>query len=262
MARLLVIAAHPDDELFAGGYIAKRAAEGDEVILLCTTRGEGGEVGDPPVGPKERLGEIREVEMRNAAAALGAREVIFLDFVDPPMEIDGIAQPIDATLEEFAEALRGQIDRLRPDAILTHGTNGEYGHPQHIFTHLAVWTALAKLAPWQPRELITWCATFPEAKDQRLLNQDDPADLILDVTPWLEAKIAGYEAHITQHAMFIRNSGKATVREIIRRIESLRFWPPDAPIVQAAQWAEAGHPERPQPKDMARPESSTAATAR
>ena len=259
MPRLLVISAHPDDELFAGGYIAKRAAEGDEIILLYTTRGEGGEVGDPPVGPKDRLGEIRQVEARNAARALGARNVIFLDFVDPVMEIDGVAQPIDATLDEFSEALRVHLDRLRPDAILSHGTNGEYGHPQHIFTHLAVWVALAKLAPWQPRELITWCATFPEAKDQSLLNQDDPADLVLDVTPWLEAKVAGFEAHVSQHAMFKRNSGKSAVREIIRRTESLRFWPTDAPIAEAARWAEIGYPERPQPKDMAPSQPATPA---
>src|SRR5215207_5775077 len=104
MARLLVIAAHPDDEGFAGGYIAKRAAEGDEVYILCTTRGEGGEVGDPPVGPKEQLGAFRVGEMERAGAALGAREVRFLDFEDPHMEIDGTAMPIDATLDEFSDA--------------------------------------------------------------------------------------------------------------------------------------------------------------
>jgi hypothetical protein len=79
------------------------------------------------------------------------------------------------------------------------------------------------------------------------------------VTPWLEAKIAGFEAHVSQHAMFKRNSGKSGVREIIRRTESLRFWPTDAPIVEAARWAQTGYPERPQPKDMARSQPATPA---
>lgn len=261
MARLLVIAAHPDDEGFAGGYIAKRAAAGDEVYILCTTRGEGGEVGDPPVGPMEQLGTFRVGEMERAGAALGAREIRFLDFEDPHMEIDGTAMPIDATLDEFSDALLAQIADVRPDAILTHGTNGEYGHPQHIFTHLAVWDALARLAPWQPKELITWCATFPEAKDTRLLNKDDPADLVLDVSPWIEAKIAALEAHVSQHAMFKRNSGTSSVREFIRRTESLRTWPPDAPIREAEEWQQAGRPDRPAPKDMAQREPAAAGAA-
>src|SRR6266511_775356 len=104
MARVLAISAHPDDELFGAGYLAKLAAEGNEVYLLCTTRGEGGEGGDPPLGPKERLGEIRGVEQRRPAAALGASDVWFLPLVDPNTAIDGVASPIDATLDELAAA--------------------------------------------------------------------------------------------------------------------------------------------------------------
>ncbi len=39
MQRVLAIAAHPDDELFGGGYLAKLVSEGHELYLLCTTRG-------------------------------------------------------------------------------------------------------------------------------------------------------------------------------------------------------------------------------
>lgn len=259
MARMLVIAAHPDDEGFASGYIAKRVSEGDEVYILCTTRGEGGEVGDPPVGPKERLGEVREVEMRTAGAALGVKEVRFLDFVDPHMEIDGVASPIDATMDEFAGAIREHLAELRPDAVLTHGTNGEYGHPQHIFTHRAVWVALADLAPWQPRELITWQAWFPDAEVTRSLNPDDPATEVIDIKPWLDAKVAGLEAHRSQHAMFLRNSGRPSVREFVWATESVRFWPSDAPIQAAREWAVTGRPGRPEPKDMSRREPAPSA---
>src|SRR5947207_11818649 len=86
--RVLAVSAHPDDDtLFAGGTLAKYASEGHRVYTLCTTRGEGGEVGDPPVGPKEQLGVLREAEARCAARALGEADIFFLDFVDPHMEI-------------------------------------------------------------------------------------------------------------------------------------------------------------------------------
>src|SRR3712207_4332781 len=122
--RVLAISAHPDDEtMFAGGLLAKYAREGHDVFILCSTRGWGGKVGDPPLCEPERLGECREQEMRCAARALGARDVLFLDYVDPHMEIGGTAMAIDATLEEYVAALREHVERLQPDLVLTHGSN-------------------------------------------------------------------------------------------------------------------------------------------
>ena len=118
-------------------------------------------VGDPPVGPPERLGELREAEERCAAAALGERDVFFLDYIDPNMEIDGEACPIDASLDEFTAAIQTYLERLRPAIVITHGSDGEYGHPQHRFTHQAVREAIRALAPWQPTELVTWMAHVP-----------------------------------------------------------------------------------------------------
>ena len=225
MATVLAIAAHPDDELFGAGYLAKLTTEGNDLYILCTTRGEGGEVGEPPVGPKSRLGEFREVEMRNSGRALGARDVWFLDFVDPWMEIGGEALAIDAEPEQFVAALAERIDALRPDIVITHGSNGEYGHPQHVYTHRAVFAALGTLAPWRPRELLTWCADAGGAETDRIVNQDDAADICLDVSPWFERKLAAGRAHISQHAMFIRNNKTDDIANALRREEAFRRWP-------------------------------------
>lgn len=226
MARILAVSAHPDDEtLFAGGYLAREAGDGHEVYILCSTRGEGGEVGEPPVGPKERLGEVREQEMRRAAAALGAT-VDFLPYVDPHMEIDGEAEPIDATLEEFSGAIAEHMERLHPDLVLTHGSGGEYGHPQHVFTHQAVMAALDRLNGWRPARVLTWVANYGQNADERLTNKDDEADFILDLadTPWFEKKVDAAMCHRSQHAMFLRNSKKPNVREMVRTVEAYKEW--------------------------------------
>src|SRR5215216_3181021 len=112
---VLAVSAHPDDDtLFAGGTLANYASDGLEVYTLCTTRGEGGEVGEPPlVSSKDQLGALREQEARCAARALGERDIFFLDFVDPHMEIDGEALPIEASLEEFSAAIAEHLARLR-----------------------------------------------------------------------------------------------------------------------------------------------------
>ncbi|GAG71710.1 unnamed protein product, partial [marine sediment metagenome] len=63
MASILVISAHPDDEtLFAGGTLAMYAEKGHTVFILETTRGQGGEVGEPPLTTRENLATFREQE--------------------------------------------------------------------------------------------------------------------------------------------------------------------------------------------------------
>lgn len=126
MATVLVISAHPDDEtMAAGGTIAMHAARGDAVYLLETTRGEGGEAGEPPLADQEQLGAYREGELRAAADLLGVPEVTFLPYVDPHMEIGGEAARIDAPLAEFVAAIAAEIARVRPDIVITHGSGGE-----------------------------------------------------------------------------------------------------------------------------------------
>jgi LmbE family N-acetylglucosaminyl deacetylase len=126
--KLLAVFAHPDDEsLGAGSTLAKYAAEGVETYLVCATRGERGWMGaekDDP-GP-DKLGEIREQELRCAAETLGIRQVHFLDFMDGDLDQ---AEPRQA-VDKIAALLRA----IRPQVTLTFGPEGVYGHPDHIAT--------------------------------------------------------------------------------------------------------------------------------
>ena len=223
MRSILAISAHPDDEsLFAGGTLAMYAEQGHQVYILETTRGEGGEVGEPPLTTKENLGAYREQEVREAARALGVRDIYFLPFIDPHMEINGIARPIDITLDEFVKAIGEYVKKIRPDLVITHGSNGEYGHPQHIYTHLATRKALANGVP--NTALLSWCALYQQAKHESILNKVDRADIVHSVTPWIDAKIAAALCHRTQHAMFLRNSKAPSVQDMVWHTESFHIW--------------------------------------
>ncbi|HEY0604631.1 MAG TPA: PIG-L deacetylase family protein [Herpetosiphonaceae bacterium] len=223
--RVLVIAAHPDDEtVFCGGMIAKYASEGHDVFVLLTTRGEGGETGEPPLCARDDLGKMREREAQAAGAALGAREVLFLPFCDPVVGPDDTLYHIDATAEEFSGAIAEIMAELRPDVVITHGSNGEYGHPQHIFTHQSVFAALRQLEPWRPAEVLTWGGAYSDPEKPRHINQDDPADIVLDITPWLRQKVAAMDAHRTQHGLFFRKNPGKTIDELPGRKESFHRW--------------------------------------
>ena len=75
---LLALFAHPDDEAFGtGGTLSQYAAAGADVTLVCTTRGEVGEIAEGTGATPETLGEVREAELRCAAETVGVHELIF-----------------------------------------------------------------------------------------------------------------------------------------------------------------------------------------
>src|SRR5919205_3033954 len=82
----MVVVAHPDDAEFgSAGTLAKWANEGWEVYQVIVTDGaSGGPDEATEVGPEERrkVTETRKREQRAAAAVLGVKDVIFLDYPD------------------------------------------------------------------------------------------------------------------------------------------------------------------------------------
>ena len=81
--RALAIAAHPDDlEYGAAAAVAEWTAAGREVGYVLVTRGEAGINGLRP----EECAPLREEEERAGAAAVGVRDVSFLDHRDGVVE--------------------------------------------------------------------------------------------------------------------------------------------------------------------------------
>jgi LmbE family N-acetylglucosaminyl deacetylase len=221
---VLCIGAHPDDETYAGGTLAKLADEGHEVYLLVTTRGEGGSAGSPALCERHELGQVREQECRAAGAVLGARDVLFLPYEDP-RPAEGKAQAVKASLEEFSAAIQAVVEQLRPDVVITHGSTGEYGHPQHIFTHQAALHALRGLWPWRPQDLLTWSAAHPNPEVPADINLEDPADMIVNIRPWTERKRAAFHEHHTQVEAvmnYYRERGGVYMAE---QVEAFHRWP-------------------------------------
>lgn len=248
MTTLLCIVAHPDDEtMLCGGILAGLAARGVQIQVLCATRGEGGEMGEPPLTTRELLGRMREQEMRCACEKLGVHSVQFLDYIDPTVGPDEDLYPFTEDEETLYHELLASMHRQRPDIILSHGRDGEYGHPAHRLLFRIAWRAFQNWLAGKkvlPRDVAdrpepyfyTIAAAVPGHED-RIYNDSEPADLVLHLegTPWLEAKATAALCHATQHALFKRRKKAQTVREVLRRVESLhRYWPtegPDAPVL-------------------------------
>lgn len=226
--KVIAFFAHPDDEtILAGGTLVLLAEAGAQVHYVCATRGEGGEVGEPPVCTQQELGQVREQELVCAVQALRGRSLTFLGYTDPLVGADGEVYAYSDNLAFVAGQLASSIDQFEADVVLTHGSNGEYGHPAHILTYQAALTAISARqmsgnAPW----LYSVAAAFPGHPYPRLANQNDRADLVLDITPVLERKLAAANCHRTQHALFVRwvseQAGRpVALSEVMMNVESL-----------------------------------------
>ena len=186
--RLMLVHAHPDDEVIGqGATMAKYAAEGRGVTLVTCTAGEMGEILVPELehlaaDKEDGLGEHRATEIADAMKALGVTDHRFLGgpgrFRDSGMvwtEQRHAAVGDDVKEGTFwradlleASALMVEIIReVRPQVLVTYDQFGGYGHPDHIQAHrVATYaTALAAVTAYK-RELgephdvakVYWCA--------------------------------------------------------------------------------------------------------
>lgn len=218
---LLAVFAHPDDEAFScGGTLARCAAEGHEVFLICATRGEEGEIVHPDIDPSiakgPARGELREGELRDACAALGIHPPIFLDHHDSgfPIEV-GRRNPkafMNADLDAVEAQLLPHFAELRPDVVLTFDPHGGYGHIDHLMIHRAAgaafWSAGARQQP-APRRLFYPGRTIAqvEAMNANWEHPRDPAIYglsedsfvaVIDIEDFKTHKIEGLAAHRSQ----------------------------------------------------------------
>ena len=143
MATFVFFHAHPDDEcLISGGTIAKHAAAGHRVVVVCATDGRHGER-PADIDSPEALCERRRTELRAATTILGVSRLEWLGYHDSGMT--GWAQNnepdafIRSTVDDAAARLvkvvvdeQRTADRL---VLITYDWHGNYGHPDHVHVH-------------------------------------------------------------------------------------------------------------------------------
>src|SRR5262249_2148016 len=139
---LVVLLAHADDETAAAPVLARYAREGVAVHMIVASDGAAGSgsqgqyLARPDSGPAgDSLAKVRSNEARCAAAALGASAPMLLGFPDGKLG-DYLA---DRTLmSRLTERIAQEIERLRPDVVVTWGPDGGTGHPDHrIISNIA-----------------------------------------------------------------------------------------------------------------------------
>lgn len=233
--RLLLVHAHPDDETINNGVtMAKYAAAGAQVTLVTCTRGEEGEVlvtelANLASDKDDKLGEHREIELKDAMEQLGINDFRFLGAPNKKWRDSGmIGTPQNergdvfwqADLDEASNELVKIILEIKPQVLITYDEFGGYGHPDHIKAHQVAMRAaeLAANQGWQvskiywntmPRSVIQMGIEkmkevgsdffgAQSADDLPFAKPDELVTTVVNAPEYVPQKLAAMKAHATQ----------------------------------------------------------------
>lgn len=172
MTRVLVVAAHPDDEsIGCGGTIRRHVRDGDSVEAIFLTSGEAGGHGiDHP-------GQTREAEALEAAQILGISDLQFW------REPDGRLRARRALVQRLAEAFTHSRPRI------VYAPHRHDDHPDHRAAARVVRLAAAASRPRiELRHFEIWAPI-----------QD--IDYVVDVSDVIEDKLHAIRAYRSQCAV-------------------------------------------------------------
>lgn len=140
MSTVLVVAAHPDDELLGpGGTLARHVRDGDDVHVVIVAEGATSRYEDEMV-------DVLAAFTEKAAAVLGVASVARLGFPDQRLD--------HCPLIEVTQALETHVDQLQPTTVYTHfpgDVNADHG-----VVSRAAWTACRPYVAPQLRRFLAF----------------------------------------------------------------------------------------------------------
>jgi LmbE family N-acetylglucosaminyl deacetylase len=222
--RILTVYAHPDDESFGpAAVLAKYARRGAVIHGVFATLGERGEPLDGLDFTPEQLAQVRERDLRDAAAAIGYAGLEVLGYADGTL-----ADLPDGQLEALVLAA---IQRYMPDVVITFGPGGITRHPDHLAisqaTTAAVEHALRSGAP--PMELY-YDAVRPQRAEAFGIADlpDGQPNTWIDVSDTVDVKLEALRCH-ARHIKDAQQRLEQLEREPETVATLYRAWPEVAP---------------------------------
>jgi len=206
----MVVMPHPDDECFGcASTIARYSAEGAAVSLVTMTRGGAGLWTGRAAGDLRRLTDVRELELRDAAAELGVRFLEVFDYPDGALEkVVEVAAVRERFISDIVRCLRVH----RPQVVVSFGPEGAYGHPDHkVLSRLTVQACTQSgdpavdeleaialgISPWSPSKLYFQTATTLTVESLKLPVQP-PITTRISIRGFEGAKLRAFAHHQTQ----------------------------------------------------------------
>src|SRR5216684_4225808 len=246
---ILLVVAHPDDEGAATPYLARALDEHRRIAVVFGTRGSSG-ANEMGAEQAVALGDIREIEARNALATLGITNVWFLGGKDTASQ--NVLQSLanwghGPSVEQLVRLVR----LTRPEVILTflpgtfigedHGDHqasgvlateafGLAGDPAAFPEQLAapmrrLEPFLENLRPWQPKKIYY----FPDANREDIFRGKGPGYSVKEISKsgkqayWRMA-LDSFRSHQTQAKAYLDSIARMDEAQIEKTALSDDGW--------------------------------------
>ncbi|WP_235775541.1 MULTISPECIES: bacillithiol biosynthesis deacetylase BshB2 [Paenibacillus] len=210
--RILVVFPHPDDEAFtAAGTLAMYIEGGAQVTYACLTLGEmGRNMGIPPFANRVTLPGIRKDELAGSCLAIGIQDLRMLGFHDKMIEFED-RELLDSMIMKL-------LKEVTPSLVISFYP-GYSVHPDHDATGAAVIRTIGRL-PAAERPLVH-CIAFANNHEQMI----GKADVTVNVTAFLEKKMASIQSHRSQYqALELVGDQELTDEQARSRYGTEQFW--------------------------------------
>ncbi len=187
MKRILVVAAHPDDEVLGmGGTIAKLTAQNHEVHLLIVTDGSTSQYRGA-----DNLSEIIEnkrKETEECVKLLGIKTVLY--GMLPDMKLD-VTSHVDVN-----KVIEDAVEKLKPDTVFTHFWGDVNLDHQCVYRSTLV--AVRPVFTQCVREV--YCYNTPSSTEwsPSVPNAAYMPDFYVDITDYAELKYKAFKAYKTE----------------------------------------------------------------
>jgi len=212
---VLVVAAHPDDEILGcGGTMARLAREGHEVRIAIVAEGMSSRYAQREDADQQQL-EHLHARAQQAANKVGAKELVLSKLPDNRLDT--------VPLLDVVKLVEELITRFRPEAIYTH-------HPgdlnvDHGVVHRAVLTATRPVAGQWVREIYAFeVPSSTEWAFQRLEPVFRP-NVFVDIAETLETKLEALACYDTETRKFPHPRSAEALRAIAARWGSVAGLP-------------------------------------
>jgi LmbE family N-acetylglucosaminyl deacetylase len=187
MNKILVVAAHPDDEVLGcGGTIARHISEGDVVTVAFMTNG---------VSARNNGSDDNQLARKTAAdlalSILGVSNSCYFDYPDNSLDT--------VPLIDLAKTIESVVGRYQPNIIYTHFSDDL--NVDHRLTHQAVMTACRPQAWCSVKQILCFEVLSSTEWNSYSKNKFNPNKFVNIEQFWLQKKSAleAYSEEMRSH---------------------------------------------------------------
>jgi LmbE family N-acetylglucosaminyl deacetylase len=205
--KVLVVAAHPDDEVLGcGGTIAKYASQGDEVFVLILGEGITSRYEKREKANMDEIEKLRAQALK-AYKILGTKKTFFYNFPDNQMD--------SVPLMDIIKVVERHIDIVEPEIIFTHSISDL--NIDHKITNQAVITATRPYEKNKVKKIYAFeilSSTHWNFSYERMFTPN----VFFDISDYLDKKIQAMAAYETE----VRYSPHPRSEKIMRALSEFR----------------------------------------